>query len=215
MKYAVVRDPTRALSTHSRSTPNTRASRPIASANSAPSSTRAPTSRRSSPVAASCCLPTACRTCLSAPVPPRWYSGTIAGSIRAGAGRQVCQVLRDPGLGHAFGAAFTPGWDSLTALENWVEKGIAPANQIVTDTAGMPGRTRPLCEYPTWPKYKGAGDVNLASSFTCSHEGGREQTPSSLVEALVCSARIRFFRLTAVTPSCITLHLLRLVVSFR
>jgi feruloyl esterase len=72
-----------------------------------------------------------------------------------------------PGSGHAFGAAFTPGWDSLTALENWVEKGIAPANQIVTDTAVHAGRTRPLCEYPTWPKYIG-GDPNLASSFTCS-----------------------------------------------
>ena len=75
-----------------------------------------------------------------------------------------------PGSGHAFGAAFTPGWDSLTALENWVEKGIAPANQIMTDTAVHAGRTRPLCEYPTWPKYKGSGDPNLASSFTCSHE---------------------------------------------
>jgi hypothetical protein len=75
-----------------------------------------------------------------------------------------------PGTGHAFGAAFTPGWDSLTALENWVEKGIAPENQIMTDTAVHAGRTRPLCEYPTWPKYKGSGDPNLASSFTCSHE---------------------------------------------
>ena len=73
-----------------------------------------------------------------------------------------------PGSGHAFGGAFTPGWDSLTALENWVEQGIAPANQIMTDTAVHAGRTRPLCEYPTWPKYIG-GDPNLASSFTCSY----------------------------------------------
>jgi len=72
-----------------------------------------------------------------------------------------------PGTGHAFASAFTPGWDSLTTLENWVEKGIAPANQTVTDTAVHAGRTRPLCEYPTWPKYIG-GDPNLASSFTCS-----------------------------------------------
>jgi hypothetical protein len=76
-----------------------------------------------------------------------------------------------PGSGHALGAAFTPGWDSLTALENWVEKGIAPANQIMTDTAVHAGRTRPLCDYPTWPKYIG-GDPNLASSFTCTDERG-------------------------------------------
>jgi len=74
-----------------------------------------------------------------------------------------------PGSGHAFGSAFTPGWDSLTALENWVEKGIAPKNQIATDTAVHAGRTRPLCEYPTWPKYSGSGDPNSASSFTCSN----------------------------------------------
>jgi feruloyl esterase len=74
-----------------------------------------------------------------------------------------------PGAGHAFGAAFTPGWDSLTALENWVERGIAPTKQIVTDTAVHAGRTRPLCPYPTWPKYVG-GDPNLASSFICYDE---------------------------------------------
>jgi hypothetical protein len=34
--------------------------------------------------------------------------------------------------------------------------------------AGVPGRTRPLCRYLDWPKYKGVGDVNAASSFTCA-----------------------------------------------
>jgi hypothetical protein len=74
-----------------------------------------------------------------------------------------------PGLGHALATAFFPGWDSVTTLENWVENGIAPTNEIVTDSSGVPGRTRPLCPYPTFPKYKGGGlDVNVASSFTCS-----------------------------------------------
>jgi len=75
-----------------------------------------------------------------------------------------------PGLGHAFSAAFTPGWDSVTTLENWVEKGIAPTDETITDTAVLAGRTRPLCPYPTFPRYKGNGlDVNLASSFVCSN----------------------------------------------
>jgi hypothetical protein len=74
-----------------------------------------------------------------------------------------------PGLQHAFSTVFNPAWDNLTALENWSEKGIDPAkNQIVTDTLGVPGRTRPLCLYPTYPKYKGAGDVNSAASFGCA-----------------------------------------------
>jgi hypothetical protein len=59
----------------------------------------------------------------------------------------------------------------LPALENWVEKGVDPTgNQIVTDTVGVPGRTRPLCLYPTWPKYRGSGDLNAAASFSCVDE---------------------------------------------
>ena len=73
-----------------------------------------------------------------------------------------------PGLQHAFSTVFNAAWDNLTALEGWVEQGIDPAmNQTVTDTLGVPGRTRPLCLYPTYPKYNGSGDVNVAASFTC------------------------------------------------
>ena len=72
-----------------------------------------------------------------------------------------------PGLGHAVSTAFNATWDSLTALEQWAEKDVAPSGQVTTDTAGVPGRTRPLCDYPKWPQYKGTGDVNAAASFTC------------------------------------------------
>ncbi|MBH1978369.1 MAG: tannase/feruloyl esterase family alpha/beta hydrolase [Comamonadaceae bacterium] len=73
-----------------------------------------------------------------------------------------------PGYGHAVSTVFNATWDSLSALENWVEKGIAPKDQVTTDTVGVPGRKRPLCEYPTWPRYRGAGDVNAAESYGCS-----------------------------------------------
>jgi pimeloyl-ACP methyl ester carboxylesterase len=75
-----------------------------------------------------------------------------------------------PGFGHGDGP-FQASWDWLTALDTWVEKGQAPANLVTVDTA-MPtaGRSRPLCEYPAWPKYKGSGDVNAAASFACTTE---------------------------------------------
>ncbi len=73
-----------------------------------------------------------------------------------------------PGYGHSTSSVFNAAWDSLTTLENWVEKGTTPPSQIVADTAGVPGRTRPLCDYPSWPKYKGAGDVNSAQNFSCA-----------------------------------------------
>jgi hypothetical protein len=72
-----------------------------------------------------------------------------------------------PGYNHAVSAVFNAAWDSVTALENWVEKGQAPVAPVVFDTAGVPGRSRPLCEYPSWPRYNGSGDVNAAASFTC------------------------------------------------
>ena len=73
-----------------------------------------------------------------------------------------------PGYGHALSSVFNAAWDSLTTLEDWVEKGIAPPPQTVADTAGVPGRTRPMCDYPGYPKYRGAGDINVASSFSCT-----------------------------------------------
>ncbi|RYF41654.1 MAG: tannase/feruloyl esterase family alpha/beta hydrolase [Comamonadaceae bacterium] len=73
-----------------------------------------------------------------------------------------------PGLGHAVSSQFNGTWDSLTAMEQWAEMGVAPTAQVTRDTIGVPGRTRPLCDYPKWPQYKGSGDVNLASSFSCA-----------------------------------------------
>lgn len=73
-----------------------------------------------------------------------------------------------PGYGHAVSTTFNAAWDSLTTLENWVERGIAPPPQTVADTLGVPGRTRPLCPYPGYPRYNGSGDVNRAASFSCA-----------------------------------------------
>ncbi len=59
------------------------------------------------------------------------------------------------------------------ALEQWVEKGIAPSAIIATKYAGDdPGKgvkmTRPLCPYPQVAKYKGSGDTNDAGNFVCT-----------------------------------------------
>src|SRR5579885_3037740 len=75
-----------------------------------------------------------------------------------------------PGFGHGFGT-FNAKFDALPALEQWVEHGRPPARLIATD--GNPGarRTRPLCEYPDYPKFTGVpGTENSAASFTCSAE---------------------------------------------
>lgn len=74
-----------------------------------------------------------------------------------------------PGVAHSGnGTIFTPTWDALGALDAWVTKGTAPADPIITDIYAHPGRTRPLCEYPSWPKYNGTGDLESAGSFSCA-----------------------------------------------
>jgi hypothetical protein len=73
-----------------------------------------------------------------------------------------------PGFGHSVSNIFLADWDAISALESWVERGLDPGDSlVVTDRVGKPGRTRPMCRYPTWPKYRG-GDPNAAASFTCA-----------------------------------------------
>jgi hypothetical protein len=62
------------------------------------------------------------------------------------------------------------------ALEQWVEKGIAP-NEIIA-TRYKPGsnppvaeRTRPLCVYPQVARYKGSGSTDDAANFVCTAGG--------------------------------------------
>jgi len=92
--------------------------------------------------------------------------------IRSGMGAtkvdDFARYYEIPGYGHAVSSVFNAAWDSLTTLENWVEKGVAPPPQTVADTAGVPGRTRPLCDYPGYAKYGGAGDLNVAASYSCA-----------------------------------------------
>ncbi|MGW0515840.1 tannase/feruloyl esterase family alpha/beta hydrolase [Crossiella sp. NPDC003009] len=83
--------------------------------------------------------------------------------------RRFARFYLVPGANHAnVTPAFMAGWDSLGALERWVEHGRAPRDPVVTDkNPGALGRTRPLCESPSWPRYRGTGDPLAASSFAC------------------------------------------------
>ena len=90
--------------------------------------------------------------------------------VSARYGSQTKDFVRyyvEPGFGHG-GGAFNLQWDSLSALEQWSEHGRPPFNTVATDAnSATKGRSRPICEYPAWPKYSGAGDVNRAASFKC------------------------------------------------
>jgi len=77
-----------------------------------------------------------------------------------------------PGMAHCGGG---PGPNAIAltgALENWVERGVAPAQLIAThvprrDEPAAPPMSRPLCPYPAIARYRG-GPANEAASFVCA-----------------------------------------------
>jgi pimeloyl-ACP methyl ester carboxylesterase len=81
--------------------------------------------------------------------------------------KAMSRYFQIPGMGHCAGGAATDSWDGLSAMVDWVEKGQAPEVMIATGTQVFKGRTRPLCAYPKTAQYKGSGNLEDASSFSC------------------------------------------------
>jgi len=88
-----------------------------------------------------------------------------------------------PGMGHCSGGPGPNQFDHLTALEQWVEKGVAPDKLIASHiTNGKVDRTRPLCVYPQVARWKGTGSTDEAANFACVTEapgGGARKTTTS------------------------------------
>ena len=67
-------------------------------------------------------------------------------------------------------ASREPERDIFTALERWVEQGVAPERLIgtgrATDDPSKP-LTRPLCPYPQVARHKGNGSTDEAANFEC------------------------------------------------
>lgn len=109
----------------------------------------------------------------------RAWVDRVAGSIANS--RATLRHFSVPGMAHCSGGPATDQFDALTPLVQWVEQGIAPdairANARGAGNAGgvnaelpkdwAPNRSRPLCAYPTVARYKGAGSLDDAASFSC------------------------------------------------
>lgn len=92
-------------------------------------------------------------------------------------GMQHCGGGPGPDVFGQFGTSpqNDPQHHMYMALEQWVEKGVAPSEIIAAKlgvgTAGaVVKETRPLCAYPQVAKYSGSGDTNDAANFVCSGE---------------------------------------------
>jgi hypothetical protein len=76
-----------------------------------------------------------------------------------------------PSVAHCGGGEGADSINLLESLMQWVEAGKAPGTLVASKRDTGTGRarfTRPLCEYPRWPRYDGKGDINQAGSFACT-----------------------------------------------
>ncbi len=97
------------------------------------------------------------------------YYQRVQATLGADRTRAFSRLYLVPGANHAnVEPAFNASWDSLTALETWVRDGVAPESPVVRDANPGANRTRPLCEYDAYPRYRGEGDVKDARSFECT-----------------------------------------------
>jgi feruloyl esterase len=72
-------------------------------------------------------------------------------------------------MDHCGGGEGPNNFDSISAIERWVEGGKAPDVMIASRVKdGKTERTRPLCSYPQVAVYKGSGSTDDAANFSCS-----------------------------------------------
>jgi feruloyl esterase len=81
--------------------------------------------------------------------------------------QQDLRLFMVPGLGHCMGGVGATQFDPLTALERWVEQGVAPESIEARGTSPDTPLSRKLCPYPLVARYDGRGDPNRSTSFSC------------------------------------------------
>ena len=87
---------------------------------------------------------------------------------------RVAEFLRlflAPGMYHCGGGPGPNSFDALSALEGWVEAGIAPDAIVAEHVGSGVPRTRPLCAYPSLAVWDGRGDPDDAAHFDCRTRG--------------------------------------------
>lgn len=114
------------------------------------------------------------------PAPSINSTTAYAEAVRAARGVQAGTSMRyytSPGVLHCAQGPGADTVDLVTPLASWVESGTAPttltARRYLKNPDGTPQLgaapvlSRPLCQYPDYPHYNGAGDPADAASFTC------------------------------------------------
>ena len=79
------------------------------------------------------------------------------------------RVFMVPGMGHCGGGDGASTFDMVAPLDAWRTSGTAPQKINASRVReGKVDRTRPLCAWPQFAKYKGTGSIDDAASFVCA-----------------------------------------------
>jgi Tannase and feruloyl esterase len=100
-----------------------------------------------------------------------YYERVVAAMGGQSNADQFVRYYTAPGVNHCAGGPGADTADLLSALDRWVTRGREPQTltaRKVDAATGATLLTRPLCVHPAYPRYRGHGDPNAASSFKCT-----------------------------------------------
>lgn len=98
-----------------------------------------------------------------------YYNSVVADQGSEAETQKFLRLFMLPGVAHCSGGVGPDTINWLAALEQWVEKGIAPTQiPAAKVVGGKTTFTRPLCPFPQVEQYKGSGDINDAANFSCA-----------------------------------------------
>lgn len=93
-------------------------------------------------------------------------AATLHGPAKAAANVRLFLV---PGMQHCSGGVGPDQFDTLSAIEAWVERGTAPDAILASTKPDSPTpRSLPLCPYPQQARYSGSGALADAANWRCA-----------------------------------------------
>ena len=83
--------------------------------------------------------------------------------------QQNVRLFLVPGMYHCSGGPGPDRFDTLSAIEAWVEHGKAPEAIPASTKPASPVQHRlPLCPYPHQARYRGMGEIDDPSNWVCA-----------------------------------------------
>jgi feruloyl esterase len=98
----------------------------------------------------------------------RFYEGVLRAENNITKVENAVRLFMVPGMAHCGGGEGPSRFNTVAAMEAWVERENAPDAIVASHAVNEKvDRTRPLCPYPRVAVYKGSGSIDDAANFVC------------------------------------------------